>query len=481
MRHVSYRASAWLLVAMLLMLPLPVATASTTTAQLQQVAAPFRAYYADYQGLRVLGAPLSGLVEIDGRAAQYFEKGRLEDHRGAVTDAQWAFMYGRLTAELIADSDRQALPVNATGTTYGDLKQRTLPMYRQPVPADFTTGTHELPEGVFVPYEPQLRAAPGYIVPAYFWQYINQTRLFPGGWLHDLGLPMTDALVADTVKDGKPRQIMMQAFERTILTYDPLNPPAWQIERGNIGADVLTAATTSATIEQPRANTRITLPLPLLARVGAPGQQIEVTLRWKNGVTLRRTLTTLGGEDGSGLLIANLDWQTESQPPQPAARGALLELRSQTGALLAQQPLEVLRWDDPEAQQVTVYWLLNDQLQAVQRTIPPTIRTGRAALDELLWGPRPGNLAGFRSAIPSPEEVLRSPYRGADWGPRVTVRDLVIQHGVATVDFSPELWAYGGDPVRGQQIRAQITRTLLQFPSIQGVYILIDGQSKNVL
>lgn len=89
---------------------------------------------------------------------------------------------------------------------------------------------------------------------------------------------MTAAFVADTVKDGKPRRIMMQAFERTILTCDPLNPLVWQIERGNLGADALAAATTTrATIEQPRAHTWVTLPLHLLARVGAPGQQITGT------------------------------------------------------------------------------------------------------------------------------------------------------------------------------------------------------------
>lgn len=482
MDRASVHRATWLLVAMLmLVLPAHPATASTTVRQAPQVAAPFREYYAAYQGLRVLGAPLSPLREVDGYAAQYFEKGRLEDHRDAVTDPQWAFMYGRLTAELMGSATYQRQPVNATSTTYGDLRERTLPMYRHAVPAHFTSGTLTLPDGVFVPYDPELRAAPGYIVPQYFWHYITRTELFPGGWLHDVGLPMTDAFVADTVKNGKPRQIMVQAFERTILTYDPLNPPAWQVERGNIGADALRASATAATIELPRANTTVTLPLHILARVGEPGQQIDVALRWKNGVALTRTLPTLRGEDGHGLVIASLDWQTESRPPQPAARGALLELRSQTGELLAQQPLQVLRWDDSDAQRVTMHWLLGDQVQPVQRAIPPTIRAGHAVLNELLWGPRPGNLAGFRSAIPSPDEVLNYPHRGADWGPRVTLRDLVIEDGVATADFSPELWAYGGDPVRGQQIREQITRTLLQFPSVDTVRILIAGQSKNVL
>jgi hypothetical protein len=48
--------------------------------------------------------------------------------------------------------------------------------------------------------------------------------LFPDGWLHDIGLPMTDAFLVDTAKNGEPRQIMMQVFERTVVTCNPQNP-----------------------------------------------------------------------------------------------------------------------------------------------------------------------------------------------------------------------------------------------------------------
>jgi hypothetical protein len=35
----------------------------------------------------------------------------------------------------------------------------------------------------------------------------------------------------------KGRRIIIQAFQRTILTDDPLNPAQWQIERANVGTD----------------------------------------------------------------------------------------------------------------------------------------------------------------------------------------------------------------------------------------------------
>ena len=33
------------------------------------------------------------------------------------------------------------------------------------------------------------------------------------------------------------RIIVVQPFQRAVLTDDPLNPPDWQIERANVGAD----------------------------------------------------------------------------------------------------------------------------------------------------------------------------------------------------------------------------------------------------
>src|SRR6058998_347941 len=64
------------------------------------VAEPFRDYYNKHQGLRTLGYPLTDLMQVDGYPAQYFEKGRLEDHRRDATDPKWAYMYGRLPSEL---------------------------------------------------------------------------------------------------------------------------------------------------------------------------------------------------------------------------------------------------------------------------------------------------------------------------------------------------------------------------------------------
>jgi len=93
----------------------------------------------------------------------------------------------------------------------------------------------------FVPFTADLSGAAGHMVPARFWNYINRADLFPGGWLHDIGLPISEAQtvrVTKTLPSGAvERTITVQAFPRTILTDGPQNPPDWQVERANVGTD----------------------------------------------------------------------------------------------------------------------------------------------------------------------------------------------------------------------------------------------------
>src|SRR5581483_3372799 len=46
----------------------------------------FAEYYEAHDGYRLLGTAISLQTEVDGRASQYFEKGRLEDHTGESAD-----------------------------------------------------------------------------------------------------------------------------------------------------------------------------------------------------------------------------------------------------------------------------------------------------------------------------------------------------------------------------------------------------------
>lgn len=448
------------------------------------VHARFQQYYEQYQGLRVLGHPLTDLTQAGGYPAQYFEKGCIEDHQGAGADPHWAFMYSRLTAILMERDP--AGPVSATSVTYGDLQRAAAPALRRPAPAGFTGGTRGVHDGQFVPFDANLRPAPGHIVAPYFWAYITRADLFPGGWLHDIGLPMTEPLAASVVKQGAARPIILQAFERTVLSYDPQNPAGWQVERANIGADALRTLprpVDEATISIPAPGARVLLPLHILAQTGRPGDQVTAVLTWRDGTTLTNRLPVLPGPAGQGLVVANLDWVNLLQPPEPPTQPATLALRDAAGRLLASQEVTLVSPNDPGTQQIQLYWTVSgaEVVTPQPRRILKTARIGTAALEELLWGPPAVSQVGYHTALPAPEQVLGYPGRAADWGPRVTLRSLNISGGVATADFSQELRAYGGGSLRVRLIRAQITRTLMQFPTVQQVRIAIEGRTDGVL
>ena len=228
-----------LAVVLLALLPTTATRAGTPSAPTgaPEVASQFRDYYNRHQGIRVLGNPLTDVVQVEGLAAQYFEKGRIEDHRAREANPAWAFAFGRLAVELMDRNPGAA--VNNTSINYAELKRLADPSRRKAPPAGFNGGTANVEGGVFVPYDSQLRPMPGYVVPGYFWNYVSRNDLFPGGWLHDIGLPLTEAINIKANKNGEQRDIVLQAFERTVLTYDAKNPREWQVERGNVGADVV--------------------------------------------------------------------------------------------------------------------------------------------------------------------------------------------------------------------------------------------------
>jgi len=138
---------------------------------------------------------------------------------------------------------------------------------------------------------------------------------------------------------------------------------------------------------------------------------------------------------------------------------------------------EVNTPEESETETIVLYWLEEMELRAVSHTLRETDNPAEAALESLLAGPP----SGYRTAIPTPEEVAEYPGRRPDWGERVRLLDLTVKDGVATANFSQEMQAYGGGSARVQAIREQITKTLLQFPTIDEVCIAVDGEVETAL
>jgi hypothetical protein len=281
--------------------------------------------------------------------------------------------------------------------------------------------------------------------------------------------PVTSTLPSPSPMQGtvEPPPLVMN------VTVQPTRTPATQPPGLQTGS--------GAAIQIPARGERLTLPAHILAAVGQPGQQITAALRWQQGLELESDFTLLPHPEGGGLLIGSMDWMMEGPPPNPGTQPATLTLRDQSGISLVEQEVTVVGRDDPDTVLVDLYWLLGEALQPAQRRLPQTRDLPAEALRELLWGPAPNNLAGFETAIPSPQEVLDYPGRQPDWGARVRLLDLQVQDGLAVADFSQEINAYGGGSARVQAIRAQITQTLLQFEGINRVELSVEGQAEGVL
>ncbi len=230
-------------------------------------------------------------------------------------------------------------------------------------------------------------------------------------------------------------------------------------------------------VEMPAPFAQTTLPLRLLARVGEPGQQVNVTVQWEDGTQFARLFTTLPGLDGRGLVITALDWVIVPRPSHPATQPGQVQIHAVNGQLLAWQPVQLLHPEDPQTMHTDVYWVEGEQTVATSVAIPRTLGIGRAALNVLLWGPVPGNASAYTTAIPTPEDILRYPLRGPEWGERVRLQALRIADGVAYADFSGEILAHTGGAAQVLLMRAQIEHTLLQFSTVDQVVITVEGNA----
>ena len=101
----------------------------------------------------------------------------------------------------------------------------------------------------------------------------------------------------------------------------------------------------------------------------------------------------------------------------------------------------------------------------VTRRIPKTPAVGRAALEELLAGPTDEERVDFGVTTSIPLGV--------------TVRTFVIRDSVAYADFDRAIEA--GGSCRVTAIRANVTRTLLQFPTVRSVVISVEGNLEEAL
>ncbi|MCA1668362.1 MAG: lamin tail domain-containing protein [Thermomicrobia bacterium] len=212
------------------------------------------------------------------RLVQYFDKARME-----LTDpASGTVTTGLLTRELVTGhiqvgDSPAAIEVRGRGSTTAIVGDTTnaFPTYAQlrdwidrPQPdatGQFVTDALFVPPGataestLAVQSGGMARAADdpnaqlvhfvpetGQTIPQAFWSFlleggpaldggalVDRTPLFD--WLSVVGLPISPAWWVTASVGGAPTAVMLQLYERRVLTYTPTNPAVFEVEMGNIG------------------------------------------------------------------------------------------------------------------------------------------------------------------------------------------------------------------------------------------------------
>ncbi len=221
--------------------------------------------------------PMQGLPGgRNQRLVQYFDKSRMEinDPNGD-RNSKWFVTNGLLTVELI--SGKMQIGLNqyenrspADIPLASDLNDANAPTYRSfaavadtpltPRPAANATGqqvvlsvskANPTPQntgrynarGVF---NAHYVAETQHNIPGVFWNFLNQqgavlengsvaNQALNDPWNFATGYPISEAYWATVLVGGQPTDVLIQCFQRRVLTYTPTNQPAWQVQMGNIG------------------------------------------------------------------------------------------------------------------------------------------------------------------------------------------------------------------------------------------------------
>ena len=201
--------------------------------------------------------------------------------------------------------------------------------------------------------------------------------------------------------------------------------------------------------------------------------QFPVRLEDEQGNELARSIATAQGE-----------WMTENMVPFTASltfnpgnkeKGFLiLENDNPSGQASTSKSIKVPVLFKGESITVKVFFS-NDRLDPeiscnkvfpVERTITKTDAIGQAALEQLLAGPT---------------EVEEVNAYVTSINPGVKINSLNIENGIARVDFSSEIEKGVGGSCKVSAIRAQISETLKQFPTVKDVVISVDGRTEDAL
>jgi hypothetical protein len=193
------------------------------------------------------------------RSVRYYDKTRMElSLTGENPDSLWYVTNGLLVVEMVTGRAQYGADAGVGGCprytprpcpamipVVGDLLDNDSPTYSafEPLLPAAPRRVGERVDAVFGgSVEVSLATAQttivmydettGHNVPRIFWDFMRRQ---PVEWLYTFGHPITEASWTRARVGGSERWVLVQLFERRTLTYNPDNPPPWQVEMGNVG------------------------------------------------------------------------------------------------------------------------------------------------------------------------------------------------------------------------------------------------------
>lgn len=222
-------------------------------------------------GPRAFASTYEPLAEANGgqRLVQYFDKGRMEwnDPTGDQLD-HWFVTFGLLAQEMVTNqiqvgNDQFLFSAPADIPIIGDLDDPHTPTYSsfhaligqrfpdltgehpfQTIDRQGTIGSYQGPtyaEAILAAFIPET----GHNIPAAFWQFFhmqgeiyqhNQYRIGPlFDWAAVIGYPITEPYWVRASFDQTPQEVLVQIFQRRVLTYIPTAPAGNRVLMGDSG------------------------------------------------------------------------------------------------------------------------------------------------------------------------------------------------------------------------------------------------------
>lgn len=214
------------------------------------------------------------------RMVQYFDKSRMELVYPNMARGDWKVTNGLLVVEMISGQIQvgdnlfeprpatyeavagDRIEINPSAPTYASLINVAYPNiceFCRQVPQRIGQVVTSMYTGLEVREDPSLsrynvtigdyEEQLGHNIPKVFTDFFAQRGLiYENGryvqgqlidWVFVMGLPITEPYWIRVKVSGVEKDVLMQAFERRVLTYTPDNAPEWRVEMGNVGQHYL--------------------------------------------------------------------------------------------------------------------------------------------------------------------------------------------------------------------------------------------------